>query len=141
MNKFKSLKFFSIIIFASGIFDLFGGFYFSFLVGTGRAITNPPTHPFYAVLIGSFLFCFAYLLCLSAFNPRRYLCNIGVVIVSRLFYVVFFFYYFLVVNDFPTTFLPTAIADLIWTILYIVLTVSCDEIRFRDLFLPKRREY
>lgn len=125
------------VVLASGIFDLVGGVYFSFLVGTGRTITNPPTHPFYAILIGSFLFCFAYLLFLSAFNPRRYICNIGVVIVSRLFYFVVFVFYFLSVKDFPASFLPTAIADVVWTVLYIVFAVSSDEIRFRDLFLPE----
>ena len=140
MNKSTSLKVLAIVIFASGIFDMFGGFYFSFLVGTARSITNPPTHPFYPILIASFLFCLAYLQLLSAFNIRRYLFNVGVVIISRVFYVVLLFVYLLSVKDFPTTFLPTAIVDLLWTILYIVLTLSSDEVRFRDVFLPKRGE-
>jgi hypothetical protein len=138
MNTSKSLKVLAIVFFASGIFDMFGGFYFSFFVGTARSITNPPTHPFYAILIALFLFCLAYLQCMSAFNIRRYIFNVGVVIISRVFYAVLFFVYLLSVKDFPTTFLPTAIVDLLWTILYIVLTLSSDEVRFRDLFLPKR---
>ncbi len=140
MNKSKSLKVLAIVFFASGLFDTFGGFYYSFLVGTGRSITNPPTHPFYPILIASFLFSLAYLQFISAFNIRRYLFNVGIVIIGRVFYVVLFFVYLLSVKDFPTTFLPTAIVDLLWTILYIVLTLSSNEVRFRDVFLPKRED-
>ena len=136
MNTSKSLKALAIVVFASGIFDLAGGFYYAFLVGIGRSIESPPTHPFYAILIGSFLFCLAYLQLLSAFNMRRYLLIIGAVIISRILYAVLLFGYMLLVPDFPTTFLPTAILDLAWTTIYIVLTLMSDQVRFRDLFLP-----
>jgi hypothetical protein len=138
MQKLKSIKALAIVFFASGIFDLAGGFYYSFLVGIGRSIESPPTHPFYAILIASFLFCLAYLQLLSAFNIRRYLFIIGAVIVSRIFYAVLQFVYMCFVPDFPTTFLPTAMLDLAWTIIYIVLTLISDQVRFRDVFLPYR---
>ncbi len=138
MQKLKSLKALAIVFFASGMFDLGGFFYYAFLVGIGRSIESPPTHPFYAILIGSFLFCLAYLQLLSAFNIRRYLFIIGAVIISRIFYAVLLFAYLLFVPDFPTTFLPTAILDLAWTISYIVLTLISDQVRFRDVFLPYR---
>jgi len=140
MIRSKSLKALAIVFFVSGIWDTFGGFYYSFLVGMGRSINNPPTHPFYAIFIASFLFCFAYLQFLSAFNIRRYLFNVGVVIIGRVFYAVLLFAYILFVADFPTTFLPTGIVDSLWTILYIVLTLLSDEVRLKDLFIPYRGE-
>jgi hypothetical protein len=69
---------------------------------------------------------------------RRYLFNVGVVIIGRVLYAVLLFAYILFVADFPTTFLPTAVVDSIWTVLYIILTLLSDEVRFRDLFLTKR---
>ena len=137
----KSLKALAIVFFVSGLYDMFGGFYYSFLVGVGKSINNPPTHQFYALFIASFLFCFAYLQFLSAFNIRRYLFNIGVVIIGRVFYVVLLFAHISFVDDFPKTFLPTAIFDSLWTILYIVLTLLNDEVRFKDLFLPRRGDF
>ena len=140
MIRSKSLQALAIVFFVSGIWDTFGGFYYSFLVGMGRSINNPPTHPFYAIFIASFLFCFAYLQFLSAFDIRRYLFNVGVVIIGRVFYVVLLFVYILFVADFPTTFLPTGIVDSLWTILYIVLALLSDEVRLKDLFIPYRGE-
>ncbi len=138
MNKFKSINTLRTVLTASAIFDMCGGIFFILLVGTGKSITNPPTHPFYAILIASFLFSLAYLQFMSAFNIRRYLLNIGVVTISRILFVILFFSYFLFLEDFPITFLPTAIADLIWSVIYIVITLLSDEVRLRDLFLPKR---
>jgi hypothetical protein len=137
MQKLKSTKTLAMVVFVSGMFDLAGGFYYAFLVGIGRSIESPPTHPFYAILIGSFLCCLAYLQLLSAFNIRRYLFIIGAVMISRIFYAVLLFAYLVFVPDFPTTFLPTAILDLTWAMIYIVLSVISDEIRFKDLFIPK----
>ena len=138
MQRLKSTKTLAMVFFASGMFDLAGGFYYAFLVGIGRSIESPPTHPFYAILIASFLFCLAYVQLLSAFNIRRYLFIIGAVMISRIFYAVLLFAYLFFVPDFPTTFLPTGIIDLAWTTLYIVLTLISDQVRFRDLFLPYR---
>ncbi len=137
--KLKSINTLEKFLFISGAFDFFGGIFFLFLVGTNRSITNPPTHPFYAILIASFLFCIAYLQIMSAFNIRRYLLNVGVAILSRVFFGILFFSCLLVINDFPTTFLPTVIADLIWVTIYIILVSLSDEVRFKDLFLPVKR--
>jgi hypothetical protein len=138
MTWSKSLKALAIVFFVSGLYDAFGGFYYSFLVGMDKSINNPPTHQFYALFIASFLFCFAYLQFMSALNIRRYLFNVGAVIIGRFFYVVLLLAYILLVDDFPKTFLPTAIFDSLWTILYLVLTLLSDEVRIKDLFLPKR---
>jgi len=134
----KALKALAITFFLSGLYDAFGGFYYSFMVGVGRSVDNPPTHSFYALFIASFLFCFAYLQVLSAFNIRRYLLAVGVVIIGRIFYVVVLFAYMLFVADFPNTFWTTAVIDLAWSALYIVFTLISDEIRLKDLFLPYR---
>jgi hypothetical protein len=135
----KSLKALAVVFFVSGLYDMFGGFYYSFLVGTGKSINDPQTHQFYALFIASFLFCFAYLQFMSAFNIRRYLLNVGVVIIGRVFYVILLFAYLFFVDDFPTTFLPTAIFDSLWTILYIVFALLSDEVRLSNLFIPIRK--
>jgi hypothetical protein len=138
MNRLNSLKALAIGFFVSGLYDTFGGFYYSFTVGMGKSVSNPPTHQFYALFIASFLFCFAYLQFMSALNIKRYLLNVGVVIIGRVFYAVLLFVYILRVEGFPRTFLPTAILDSLWTMLYIVLILLSDDVRFKDLFLPKR---
>lgn len=137
----KSLQALAIIFFVSGLYDAFGGFYYSFLVGMNKSINNPPTHQFYALFIASFLFCFAYLQLMSAFNIRRYLFNVGVVIIGRLFYIVLLLAFILSVDNFPKTFLPTAIFDSLWTILYIVFALLSEDVRFKDLFIPKREAF
>jgi hypothetical protein len=138
MAQSKALRTLAVVFFMSGLYDAFGGFYFAFLVGAGRSVDSPPTHPFYAIFIASFLFCFAYLQLFSAFNIRRYLFNVGVVIFGRLFYVVLILAYILLVDGFPRTFLPTGIIDLCWSMLYIVLALMSSEVRFKDLFVSTR---
>ncbi len=138
MSQSKSLRTLAVVFFVSSLYDAFGGFYFAFSVGTGRGVDSPPTHPFYAIFIASFLFCFAYLQLFSAFNIRRYLFNVGVVIFGRLFYVVLLLAYVLFVDGFPRTFLPTGIIDLCWSILYIVLALMSREVRVKDLFVSTR---
>lgn len=138
MTWSKSLKALAIVFFISGLYDASGGFYFSFLVGTGKSVNNPPTHQFYALCIASFMFCFAYLQCMSAFNIRRYIFNVGILIIGKVLWIVLSFAYIIFVDNFPKTFLPTTIIDSLWTVLYIILTLLSNEVRFRDLFLPKR---
>lgn len=138
MVKLKPLKVLAVLFFVSGLYDAYGGFYYSFLVGMERSVNNPPAHSFYAIFIASFLFCFAYLQLLSAFNIRRYLIIVGAVIIGRVFYVILLFSYMAFVEEFPSTFLSTGLLDLVWPILYIVLALVSDEVRFRDLFVPYR---
>jgi hypothetical protein len=140
MARFKSLRALAIVFFVSGLYDVFGGCYFAFSVGTGRSVDSPPTHPFYAIFIASFLFSFAYLQLFSAFNIRRHLFNVGVVIFGRLFYAILSFAYILLVPGFPKTFLPTGIIDLCWSALYILLAMTSSEVRIKDLFISTRGE-
>ena len=125
---------------ASGLWDTIAGFLFIFAIGTGRSIDNPSTHPFYAIFLGSFFLCFAYLQFLSAFNIRRYLLNVGCLIIGRVFYIVLLYAYMLCVRDFPSTFWFTGIIDSAFTILYLVFTLISDEVRLRDLFVPYRSD-
>ena len=136
MKKSKSMKPLSMIFFLSGIWDIIAGLVYLFMIGT--VFTEPPVHRFYAIFIASFLFCFAYLQILSAFNIRRYLLNIGCVTIGRIFYVLLLFAYIFGSPGFPRTFLWTGIVDLFWSILYIGLTLKSDEIRLQDLFLPHK---
>ena len=132
MTASKSLRVLAVVFFLSGIWDLIGGFGYASMMGT-----EPPLHRFYAIFIASFFFCFAYLQILSAFNIRRYLFIIGSVFIGRIFYVVLLYTYILGVAGFPNTFWWTGVVDLFWSILYIVIAMISDDIRLRDLFLPK----
>ncbi|MBN1833070.1 MAG: hypothetical protein JW896_13265 [Deltaproteobacteria bacterium] len=138
MDSSKSLRALAVIFFVSGLYDAFGGFYFAFTVGTGRSVDSPSTDPFYALFIATFLFSFAYLQLFSAFNIRRYLLNVGVVIFGRLFYVVLSFSYLLLVPDFPRTFMPTAVVDLCWSVAYVVFAIISSDVRLKDLFISAR---
>jgi hypothetical protein len=102
----------------------------------GEALTAHPHTP--STPSSSHPFCFAYLQLFSAFNIRRYLFNVGVVIFGRLFYVILSFAYILLVDGFPRTFLPTGVIDLCWSVLYIVLALMSSEVRFKDLFVSTR---
>ncbi len=132
-----SLKPLAITFAAGGVFDMLGGFLFLFVIGTGRGIDQPPTHPFYAVFIGTFLWSFAYLQFLSAFNMKRYSANVGPVVFGRIFYAVVLFSFIIFNKDFPSTFLFTGITDMVFCALFIILGLW-GGLRIRDIFLPNR---
>ena len=134
--KTISLKPLAITFFASGIWDTVAAILYIFVIGTGRIIDNPPIDPFFAVFLGSFFLCFAYLQFLSAFNIRRYAFNVGCLIIGRLFYVVQLYIYMLFVADFPSTFWFTGIIDGLFIILYLVFAFR-GGLGMRELFLPK----
>ena len=134
--KTISLKPLAITFFASGIWDTVAAILYIFVIGTGRMIDNPPIDPFFAVFLGSFFLCFAYLQFLSAFNIRRYAFNVGCLIIGRLFYVVQLYIYMLFVADFPSTFWFTGIIDGLFIILYLVFAFR-GGLGMRELFLPK----
>ena len=138
MTRSKALRALAIVFFVSGLWDILGAFFYAFQVGTGRTFDDPPIHPFYALFIASLFLCFAYLQIASAFNIRRHLIIVGVLLIGRLIYFATLFAYMLWSPGFPSTFWWTGIVDLTWSLLYIVLTLVSDEIRVRDLFLPKR---
>jgi hypothetical protein len=133
MTASKSLKALAVIFFLSGLWDTMGGFIYAF----GTASLEPAIHRFYAIFLASFFFCFAYLQILPSFNMRRYLFLVGCVFIGRIFYVILLYAYILVVAGFPSTFWWTALVDLSWSILYLVIAMTSDEIRLRDLFLPQ----
>jgi hypothetical protein len=130
----KSLKVLAAIFFLSGIWDIIGGVIYAFMIG--NVFTDPPVHRFYAIFTASFFFCFAYLQTLSAFNMRRYLFIVGCVFIGRIFYVFLLYAYIFGVVGFPSTFWWTGLVDLAWSILYLVITLTSEDIRLRDLFLP-----
>jgi hypothetical protein len=135
MTKSKSLKALAIIFFLSGVWDIMGGINYAFLIGTVYPV--PPIHRFYAIFIASFFLCFAYLQILSSFNMRRYLFIVGAVIIGRIFYFLLLYAYIWGEVDFPNTFWWTGVIDLSWSMLYLVITLKSDDIRLKDLFLPK----
>lgn len=120
---------------ASGIWDTIAGILYLFVIGTGRFIDEPPTHSFYSVFLASFFFCFAYLQLLSSLNIRRYLCNVGCLIIGRVFYVIQLYAYMLFFNDFPSTFWFTGIVDATFTLLYFIFAFR-GGVGMKDLFLP-----
>lgn len=133
----KSMKALAVTFFASGIWDTVAALMYFFIIGTGRRIDNPLIDPFFAVFLGSFFLCFAYLQILSAFNIRRYSFNVGCLIVGRSFYVIQLYAYMTFVKDFPSTFWFTGIIDSLFTILYLIFALL-GGLSMRELFLPKR---
>lgn len=133
----NDLKPLAITFFISGIWDTVAGVLYLFVIGTGRLIDNPPTHTFYSVFLASFFFCFAYLQFMSSFNIKRYLFNVGCLIIGRTFYVIQLYSYISFVRDFPATFWFTGIIDATFTALYIVFALR-GGLGMKDLFLPQR---
>lgn len=133
--KAKLLKPLATTFVIGGIWDTIAGILYIFVIGTGRSIDNPPMDPFYAIFLGSFFLCFAYLQILSSFNIRRYSFNVGCLIFGRLFYVFVLFYFMFFVKGFPTTFWFTGVIDVVLTFLYIVFAVK-GGFTLRQLFLP-----
>lgn len=137
--KSKSLKLLAATFFASGVWDTIAAIMYMFFIGDGRKIDNPEVHPFYTIFLGSFFICFAYLQFLSSFNIKRYIFNVGCLIIGRVFYVVQLYYFIGFVSGFPSTFLMTGIIDGTFVILYIVFAFQSG-FGFRDLFLPSKWE-
>jgi hypothetical protein len=135
MNN-KSLRPLALTFFVSGIWDTVAAMLYFFVIGNGRFIDNPPIDPFFAVFLGSFFLCFAWLQFLSAFNIRRYAFNVGCLIIGRAFYVIQLYAYMIFASDFPPTFWFTGIIDGLFTILYIVFAFR-GGLRMGDLFLPE----
>lgn len=136
MNK-ESLKPLSFTFALSAVWDTIAGFLYIFYIGTGRKIDNPPIDPFFAVFLGSFFLCFAFIQFMSAFNIRRYTFNVGCLILGRAFYVIHLYTFMGFVNNFPSTFWFTGIIDSVFILLYIVFAVK-GRLSVKDLFLPKR---
>lgn len=135
--KNKSLKPLALTFFMSGIWDTIAAFLYFFLIGTGRIIDKPAIDPFFAVFLGSFFLCFAYLQFLSAFNIRRYAFNVGCLIIGRSFYVIQLYAHMGFVIGFPSTFWFTGIIDGLFTILYVIFAIR-GGLSMRELFLPEK---
>jgi hypothetical protein len=132
----KSVRPLAISFVLSGLWDTVAGILYIFFIGTGRKIDNPPMDSFFAIFLGSFFLCFAFIQFLSAINIQRYAFNVGCLILGRLFYVILLYTYMGFVKDFPSTFWFTGIIDSLFIILYIVFAVR-GGFSARDLFLPK----
>jgi hypothetical protein len=132
----KSLTPLAITFALSGVWDTIAGVLYIFFIGTGRKIDNPPMDSFFAIFLGSFFLCFAYMQFLSAFNIRRYAFNVGCLILGRFLYVIQLYSFIGLAKDFPSTFWFTGIIDGAFIILYIVFSVR-GGLKARELFLPK----
>jgi hypothetical protein len=135
--KNKSLKPLAVTFFLSGIWDTVAAVLYFFVIGTGRAIDNPAIDPFFAVFLGSFFICFAYLQFLSSFNIKQYAFNVGCLIIGRSFYVIQLYVYMVFVANFPSTFWFTGIIDGLFTILYVIFAFR-GGLGMRELFLPQK---
>jgi len=134
MNK-NNLKPLAITFFIGGIWDTIAAIQYFFFIGSGRRIDNPQMDPFYAIFLGSFFICFAYLQYLSAFDIKRYSFNVGCLIIGRLFYVVQLYAFMIIVPGFPATFWFTGIIDALLTVFYFVFAFT-GGLSVRNLFLP-----
>ncbi len=133
--KSKSLKPLAMAFFAGGIWDTIAALQYLFVIGIGRKIDNPPIDPFFAIFLGSFFLCFAYLQFLSAFNIERYAFNVGCLVFGRIFYIIQLYASMLFVENFPSTFWFTGIIDGCFVILYLVFARH-GGLRLKELFLP-----
>ncbi|MCF8305299.1 MAG: hypothetical protein K9I71_01630 [Ignavibacteriales bacterium] len=134
MNK-KSLKPLAITFILSGIWDTTAAVLYIFYIGAGRLIDDPPMHSFYAVFLGSFFLCFAFLQFMSALNIRAYAINVGCLIIGRLFYVIQLYAYIGFSEKFPSTFWFTGLIDGTFIILYLVFALR-GGLSISELFLP-----
>ena len=137
--KRKSLKPLAITFFASGIWDTIAAILYFFFIGTGRPIDNPTIDPFFAIFLGSFFLCFAYLQFLSAYNIKRYSFNVGCLIIGRAFYIIHLYSFMGFAPNFPSTFWFTGIIDALFTILYVLFAYR-GGLTFRDIFLPEMKK-
>lgn len=119
-----------------GVWDTIAGLIYIFAIGTGRAIDKPEIHPFYAVFLGSFFLCFAWMQILSSFNIRRYAFNIGCLVFGRLFYVISLFGFMWLEKDFPFTFWFTGIIDFGLATITPAIGIWAG-LRPEEMFLPK----
>ena len=94
-----------------GVWDSIAGILYSFVIGNGRLIDDPSTDPFYAIFLGSFFFCFAYLQFVASCNIRRYLIIVGCLISGRVLYILLLYGFILFVEGFPPVFWFTGIVD------------------------------
>lgn len=131
-----SLKPLAIVFALGGVWDAIAGILYIFVIGTGRVLDNPPMHPYYAIFLGSFFLCFAWLQWLSSLNIRLYCFNVGCLIFGRIFYVALLYWFMFFEEGFPVTFWFTGVIDGVFTVLYIALSIF-GGLGFRDLFLPK----
>lgn len=134
--KNKSLQPLALIFALGGVWDTIASILYTFVIGTGRNIDNPPMDPFYSIFLGSFFLCFAYLQFMSALNIRRYAFNVGCLIIGRVFYIVLLYSYMVFVPGFPGTFWFTGIIDGLLTISYLIFAVK-GGLSLRVLFLPE----
>lgn len=135
--KINATQLLAVTLFISGIWNIVAGFVFLTQVGTGRSISNPEIHPFFSIFLAIFLFSFAYLQLLSSLNIKRYVFNIGCVIIGRSLYILTLCAFVIFVKNFPSTFNLTALVDAGFVALYFIFTYYSIELKIRDLFIPK----
>ena len=134
MNTAK-LKPLAITFVASGVWDSIAGILYLFVIGTGRPINSPPTHPFYSVFLASFFFCFAYIQFTASRNIQRYSFTIGCLVIGRVMYVILLYGFMSFADGFPPTFWFTGIIDATFVLMYLAFAHR-GGLRIRGLFLP-----
>ena len=137
MSK-QSLKPLAVALTIGGVWDALLGFSYIFVIGTGRAIDQPPhLDLFYAVFLGSFFLCFAYLQILSALNVRRYAFNVGCIIFGRMFYVIQLIAFTVLRASLSSSFWFGAAFDTALVVAFVSLAMR-GGLSIRDLFVPQR---
>lgn len=138
-RNYPELKPLAVTFALGGVWDTIAGILYIFAIGSGRNIDNPPMDPFYAIFLGSFFLCFAYLQFMSALNIRRYSLNVGCLIIGRAFYIVLLYSYMVFVPGFPDTFWFTGIIDGLLTLGYLALAAR-GGLKAGELFLPSMQK-
>lgn len=133
--KTKSLQALAISFALGGVWDSFAAFQYLFRIGTGRPIDVPPIDPFYAIFLGSFFLCFAWLQILASLNIRRYAFCVGCLIFGRIFYIATLGSFLAFDPGFPPTFWFTGLIDGILVLLSLFFAYKAG-LHPRDIFLP-----
>ena len=134
----KGLKPLAVTFAISGLWDSIAGVMYLFFIGTGRKIDALPLDPFFAVFLGSFFLCFAYLQFFSALNIKRFSFLVGCLVLGRVFYVIQLYSYMIFVEDFPNTFWFTGLVDSVFVVLYFVFALR-GGLTLQELFIPENK--
>lgn len=135
--KNASMKLLALSIALGGAWDSIAGILYSFAIGTGRLIDDPSTDPFYALFLGSFFFCFAYLQFAASCNISKYLIVAGCLISGRILYILLLYGFMLFAEGFPTIFWFTGIIDGLLVTLSLV-AVNRGNLPVKKLFIPEK---
>lgn len=130
IEMIKGNELFKKVIIGAGVFDIVGGFFFIIFNGFLDSTTETTIYPF---MVGMFLLCLGLIQLKCASNVVRYFSIIGIATLSRVLYFIIVSVFLITSEPLASTYILTAIADLVWVILIGVLAYMHEGISLKDL--------